>query len=83
MLAMDKQDYIEKTFNLLSDINTYMTINKDPTTRLRNQLINTLKDIKQQENLMNQHKKVYPTSTIPLNFYGIPKIHKGGTTLDL
>ena len=71
IVVIDKQDYTDKALNLLSDTNTYRTISKDPTTKLRNQLINTLKDIKQTEGLSDlTYKKVYPTSTVPPSFMG-------------
>ena len=80
MVVMDKQDYKDKALFLVADTNTHRTINKDPTTKLRNQLINTLKDIKQTGRLNDStYKKVYPTSTVPPKFYGLPKIHKIGT----
>ena len=44
---MDQQDYTNKTQALLQDTNTYKVLNKDPTSRLKNKLIQTLKDIKQ------------------------------------
>ena len=47
MVVMEKQEYIEKILSLLTNTNSYRTIIKNPTTKLRNQLINTLKDIKQ------------------------------------
>ena len=66
MVVMDKQDYTDKALLLLTDTNTYRTINKKPTTKLKNQLINTLKDIKQTGGLSDSsYKKVYPTSAVP------------------
>ena len=57
---------MDKALSLLTDTNTYRTINKDPTINLRNQLINTLKDIKQTEGLNDSsYKKVYLTSAVP------------------
>ena len=50
-VVMDKQDSTEKAFTLLTDTNTYNTISNHPTFRLRNRLISTLKDIKQQGGL--------------------------------
>ena len=80
MVVMDRQDYKDKAFSLLYDTNTCRTINKDPTTKLRNQLINTLKGIKQTGGLNDSiYKKVYSTSAVAPKFYGIPKIHKVGT----
>ena len=74
MVVMEKQDYMDKTLSLISDTNTYRTINKDLTTKLRNQLINTLKDIKQTGGLNDSiYKKVHPTCAVPPKFYGLPK----------
>ena len=74
MVVMDKQDYMDKAFSLLTDTNTYRTINKDPTTKVRNQLINTLKDITQTGGLNDSiYKKVYPTSAVPPSFMASPK----------
>ena len=35
MVVMNKHDYTDKALNLLSNTDTYRTINKDPTTKLR------------------------------------------------
>ena len=80
MVVMDKQDYTDKALTLLTDTNTYRIINKDPTTRLKNKLTNTLWDIKQTGRLSDStYRKVYPTSAVPPKFYGVLKIHKVGT----
>ena len=47
MVIMDKQQYTDMATVLLNDTNTYRTIPKDPTTKLKNKLIGKLKDIKQ------------------------------------
>ena len=81
-VAMDKQDYTDKALTLLTDTSTYNTISKDPITRLRNRLITTLKDVKQKAELSDTaYRKVYPTSAVPPKFYGLPKIHKIGTSI--
>ena len=54
---MDIQDYTNKAQALLQDTNTYKVLNKDPTTRLKNKLIQTLKDIKQSGGLSDQKYK--------------------------
>ena len=80
MVIMDKQDYTSKAHTLLENTKTYKVLNKDPTTRLRNKLIQTLKDIKQSEGLSDHnYRKPYPTSAVPPKFYGLHKIHKVGT----
>ena len=80
MVVMDQQDYTNKAQALIQDTNTYKILNKDPTNRLKNKLIQTLKDIKQTGGLNNlKYKQVCPTSAVPPKFYGLPKIHKVGT----
>ena len=82
MVIMDQQDYTDKTQALLQDTNTYKVLPKDPTSQLKNKLINLLKDIKQTGGLSTQkYKQLYPTSAVPPKFYGLPKIHKTGTPL--
>ena len=57
-------------------------LSKDPTNRLKNKLIQTLKDIKQTGGLSNlKYKQLYPTSAVPPKFNGLPKIHRFGTPL--
>ena len=83
MVIMDQQDYTDKTQALLQDTNTYKVLPKDPTSQLKNKLINLLKDIKQTGGLSTQkYKQLYPTSAVPPKFYGLPKIHKTGTPSD-
>ena len=76
MVIMDKQDYTNKAEALLEDTNTYKVPNKDPTTRLKNNFIQTLKDIKQSGGLNDhKYKKLYPTSAVPY-FLASPKYTK-------
>ena len=42
MVIIDKQEYISKANNLLSQ-NTYKTIQQDPTNTIKNKLITILK----------------------------------------
>ena len=65
------------TLTLLTDTSTYNTISKDPTTRLRNKLMSTLKDIKQG----GQHMETASIYCCLAKFYGLPQIHKTGTPL--
>ena len=80
MVIMGKRDYTKKALSLLADSNTYKTISKDPTNKLKNKLIGILKDIKQAGGLKDStYYKMYPTSTVPPKFYDLSKIHKVGT----
>ena len=74
MVIMDKEDYTNKVQALLQDTNTYKVLKKDPTSHLKNKLINILKDIKQSGGLsINKYKQLYPTSAVPQNFMAFPK----------
>ena len=66
MVIMDQQDYNYKAQTLLQDTNTYKVLNKGPTSRLKNKLIQTPKDIKQSGGLSDsKYRKLYPTSAVP------------------
>ena len=81
MVIMDRQDYISKANNLLSQ-NTYKTIQWDPTNTIKNKLITILKRVKSQTGLSYQtYKGMYPTGCVSSKFYGLPKIHKPDTPL--
>ena len=84
MVIMDQEEYTNKAQALLHDTNTYNVLTKDATNQLKNKLISLLKDIKQTGCLTtHKYKQLYPTSAVPPKFYGLPKIHKTGTTLRL
>ena len=81
MVIMDRQDYISKANNLLSQ-NTYRSLQQNPSNTTNNKLINILKRVKSQTGLNNQtYKAMYPTGCVPPKFYGLPKIHKLDTPL--
>ena len=76
-MVIDRTDYIRKAKDLLQDTSTYRTIKGDPTSRLKNRLINILKKVKAESGMQdNTYKKMYPTGASPPKFYGLPKIHK-------
>ena len=50
MVIMDRQDYINKSNNLLNQP-TYRAIPQNPTNTIKNKLINTLKRVKNQTGL--------------------------------
>ena len=80
MVVVDKEDYTDKALSLLADISIYSTINKDPTTKLKNKPVQTLRDIKHHGGLSDHsYRKVYPTRVVPPKFYDLPKLHKVGT----
>ena len=81
MVIMDRQDYINMANHLLNQ-STYRSIAKDPTSSIKNKLINILKRVKNQTGLdSNTYKSMYPTGCVPPKFYGLHKIHKLDTPL--
>ena len=78
MVAMDKQDYINKAEELLAQL-AYRTIPRDPTNKIKAQLITKLRRIKRDNNLdEGTYKAMYPTGCIPPSFMDYQKIHKTG-----
>ena len=69
MVAMDREDYMDKAQLLLADTNTCKPITKNSTNRLENKLSQALRDIKNHGEL-NDHinRKVYLSVQLPLNF---------------
>ena len=65
MVIMDRQDYISKANNLLSQ-NTYKSIQRDPTNSIKNKLLTILKRVKSQTGVSNQtYKAMYPMGGVP------------------
>ena len=79
MVVMDQQDYTNKAQALLQDAPTLIKFSaRNPTNRLKNKLIQILKDIKQTGGLSNlKYKQLYPTSVLfPQHFMASPKYIK-------
>ena len=79
MVIMEKQDYTNKAQALLQDTNTYKVLNKDPTSRPRNKLIQTLKDINNLVESVTQSTGNCIQQVLSPKVYGLPKIHNVGT----
>ena len=81
MVVMDRQDYISKAQELLAQP-AYRPIPRDPTNKVKAQLITKLRKIKKEDNLdEDTYKAMCPTGCVPPKFYGLPKIHKTGNPL--
>ena len=81
MVVMDKEDYINKGQELLAQP-AYRRIPRDPTSKVKTQLLTMLRKIKQETNTdEGTYKAMYPTGCVPPKFYGLPKIHKTGNPL--
>ena len=76
-VVMDRQEYIQNARALLEDTNTYRPIPSDPTTKLKNKLINIPKKIKTEVEVDdNTYKRMYPTGASAPKFYGLLKYIK-------
>ena len=62
MVIMDRQDYISKANNLLSQ-NTYRSIPRDPTNTIKNKLISILKRVKN-KTAVDQLLMVWPKNLL-------------------
>ncbi|KYN10994.1 hypothetical protein ALC57_16846 [Trachymyrmex cornetzi] len=81
-VIMNVSDYKEKMNELLSDINTYIKINKDPTTMMTNQTHKLLSRWKK-FNYIDQsvYRMLNVTDGNVPRTYGLPKVHKEGNPL--
>ena len=77
MVVMDRDNYIDKAISLLADTNTYKTITKGSTTKLKNKLSQTLRDIKTKEDSVTTDTgKCTSPAQLPQNFMAFPKYTK-------
>ena len=81
MVVMDKEEYIQKSEELLHQP-SYKELPSDPTTKHKNRLISILKSIKSEGGIDNTtYKRLYPMGAGSPKYYGLPKIHKQGVPL--
>ena len=79
MVVLDREDYNNKARYLLNTP-ACKEIPKDPTNKIKAQLITKLRRIKKDRKLdEGMYKTMYPTGCVPPKFYGLPQIHKTGT----
>lgn len=68
---------------MLNDKHTYVTLNKDPTKKLINDLRDLLTRWKNSNYISaNKYKSLYCSDGILPRAYGLPKIHKPTTFTD-
>ena len=83
MVIMDRQDYINK-FNQFLSQPVYRSIPGCPTNKIKLNLIYILKRVKNQTGLNNNtHRPMYPMGCGAPKLYGLPKIHKQDTASGL
>ena len=78
---MESKDYVNKVQELIAQP-AYRSIPKDPTNKVKVQLITKLRKIKKDTNMdEGMYKSMYPTGCVPPKFYGLPQIDKTGNPL--
>ena len=76
-VLLNKQDYDTKIQDLLNDTTTYEKLSRNPTSKFKERIIGTLKELERSGAIDRRlYLKLYPTSENPPTFYGLPKIHK-------
>ena len=81
MVVMDREEYNNKAQELLNSP-AYRSLPRDPTNKIKAQLITKLRKIKKDSNLdEGMYRVMYPTGCVLPKFYGLPKIHKTGNPL--
>ena len=74
MVVKDREDYMDKAQSLLVDTNTYKTVTKDPTNKLKNKLFpNTQVHQKPRRTQWPHLQKSVPTRVVPPKFMAFPK----------
>ena len=76
-VVLNKQDYLTKIYDILSDTSVYEEISQDNTRTIANKLISLLKTYKKQGFINQwQYKNLYPVNfDIPI-VYALIKVHK-------
>ena len=73
MVVMNREEYITKAQELLAQP-AYRLIPRDPTNKIKAQLITKLRQIKKYNNLdEGMYKAMYSTGSVPPSFMGYPK----------
>ena len=74
LVVMDQEDYMDKAHSLLADTNTYKTITKDPTNKLKINFPKHIGTSKMKEDLMTTATEMcIPPVQLPLSFMAFTK----------
>ena len=82
IVVMNKEDYISKANELLSDSTKFKVLANDNTVYLENKLNRLLLNLKKNGYITNEcYLSLHASGSKPGSFYGLPKIHKMGNPL--
>lgn len=81
-VAMNRQQYVDLSMNILADDSYYKLINRDPTNSLQQKANKIVSALKKQGYINDeQSKKMMIYNSRPARFYGLPKVHKSQLAL--
>ena len=76
-VALDKDNYMNKLNEMLSDVETYTKINKDPSKNLTSKLRTLLSRWKSLNYISDSnYKRIFCSDGLLPRAYGLPKVHK-------
>ncbi len=76
-VVMDKDEYITKMHDLLTEGETYQVQAKDPTSKLEKAIGDAIKELEEGNKLAkDQAANLKPKNSLSPRIYGLPKIHK-------
>lgn len=76
-VVMNKQDYIDLSYNQLSDERYYKMIPRDPTNTIEQKINKTISSLKNNHFIDERvAKSLMSYDSVCPKFYGLPKIHK-------
>ena len=77
MVILSINDYNDKMHEILSDVNIYRTVMKDPTNKLTTEIRTLLTRWKNKDFIdQSVYKKLYISDGDLPRSYGLPKVHK-------
>jgi len=81
-VSLDRTDYLNKMHDLLSDRETYVAVNCDPTKKITAQLKDLLQRWRRNDYIsIGTYRSLLNTDGILPRAYGLPKIHKNDCPL--
>ena len=81
VVILNKLDYINKVYDVLSDVTKFVKLNEDPfkvITRLEDKLNRFLRPLREKVISLGTYNFIFAKGSIPGVLYGLPKVHKEG-----
>ena len=83
VVILDRQVYVDRMHELISDRSKFVELDEDPTMTREGSIQRHLRKLKKsglfghsKEEIDPKYRKVYPNGSRPARLYGLPKMHK-------